>query len=233
MELYNTLFNSLSHELRTPIAAIIGATDNLLMKPNKLTKENKLDLIAEISVASLRLNQQVSNLLNMSQLESGGIHPKKDWCDINELLYKTTGPLEENNRQHTIIITVQHNLPLFFVDRNLLGQALYHLVQNAILYTPENTCVTLKANCADGKCIITVEDEGRGFPQAEINKVFDKFYRLKDSVTGGTGLGLSIAKGFIEVQGGTITVENNHTGGATFTITINAASSCLNVLSNE
>jgi len=102
LKLYNTLLNSLSHELRTPIATIIGASDNLLMNANKLTEENKSNLLSEISVASLRLNQQVENLLNMSRLESGFIQIKKDWCDINEVIYAAIKRLEENIKEHVV-----------------------------------------------------------------------------------------------------------------------------------
>src|SRR6266516_3415172 len=95
VKLYNTILNSLSHELRTPIATIIGATDNLQSNQN-LNTSNKEQLISEISKASLRLNQQVENLLNISRLESGHIKPKNDWCDIEELIYEVVKRVEEN-----------------------------------------------------------------------------------------------------------------------------------------
>ena len=97
VKLYNTFLNSLSHELRTPIAAIIGATDNLQNNSAQLSPQNKNELVTEISKASFRLNQQVENLLNMSRLESGFIQPKKDWCDINELIYDAVKIVDENN----------------------------------------------------------------------------------------------------------------------------------------
>ncbi|HEY1039117.1 MAG TPA: DUF4118 domain-containing protein, partial [Bacteroidia bacterium] len=100
VKLYNTLLNSLSHELRTPISTIIGASDNLLNDKNKISEDNKRKLVFEISKASLRLNKQVENLLNMSRLESGFIEAKRDWCDINELIYSTTNQLEEGLRNH-------------------------------------------------------------------------------------------------------------------------------------
>src|SRR5574339_1189645 len=114
VKLYNTILDSLSHELRTPIAAIIGATDNLQTN-NFLTKENKDQLIAEISKASLGLNQQVENLLNISRLESGHIKPKNDWCDIEELIYESVKRVEEIGLTHKISINVKDNLPLCFL----------------------------------------------------------------------------------------------------------------------
>jgi two-component system, OmpR family, sensor histidine kinase KdpD len=221
LKLYNTLLNSLSHELRTPIATIIGASDNLLTANGKLSEQSKKNLLAEISLASLRLNQQVQNLLNMSRLESGTIQLKKDWCDINELVYKTIDRLGEYTKHHVLDIELPDGLPLCKLDEGLMEQVLYNLVFNAITYTPEASVITIKAQCREQRdCIITVEDNGAGFHEEEINKVFDKFYRIDHSKTGGTGLGLSIAKGFVEAHNGTIVLENAPLGGALFTITI-------------
>lgn len=227
LKLYNTLLNSLSHELRTPIATIIGASDNLLMNPNNLTDENKSNLISEISVASLRLNQQVENLLNMSRLESGFIKIKKDWCDINEVIYASLKRLEEDVKTHAINIELKENLPLFKLDIGLMEQVIYNLIYNAVIYTPPKTGITITSDCIEDKCIVIIEDAGEGFPPDQINRVFEKFYRLKYSKTGGTGLGLSIAKGFIEAHQGTIILENKVSGGAKFTITIPTETSYL------
>jgi two-component system sensor histidine kinase KdpD len=234
LRLYNTLLNSLSHELKTPIATIIGASDNLLTTNGNLSEKNKRSLLTEISIASLRLNQQVQNLLNMSRLESGTIRLKKDWCDLNELIYKTVDRLGDYSKNHVMDIEIPSNLPLFKLDEGLLEQVLYNLTYNAITYTPEASVVTIKAlNIEQQRCEITIEDNGQGFPESEIGKVFDKFYRLDHSKTGGTGLGLSIAKGFVEAHNGTITLENAPLGGALFTITIPAEVSYPNELKNE
>lgn len=233
LKLYNTLLNSLSHELRTPIATIIGATDNLLMNDNKLSEENKVNLLSEISVATLRLNQQVENLLNMSRLESGFIQLKKDWCDINELIYTPVKRLEENLKHHVLKIEIPDNLPLFKLDAGLMEQVLYNLINNAIIYTPQGSVILIKSANIDHTFSISIEDNGPGFPEQEIGRAFDKFYRLKYSKTGGTGLGLSIAKGFIEAHNGTISLTNTATGGALFTITISTEISYINDLKNE
>lgn len=230
LKLYNTLLNSLSHELRTPIAAIIGASDNLIMNTDRLTEENKINLLSEISVASLRLNQQVENLLNMSRLESGVIQPKKDWCDVNELIYASLKRIEDHLDEHFTDVQVKENLPLFKLDVGLMEQVLYNLVNNAVIYTPANSTITINADCTDNSCVIIVEDDGKGFPVNEREKVFEKFYRLKYSKTGGTGLGLSIAKGFVEAHNGTITLGSSRTGGAKFTINIPTETSYLNNL---
>lgn len=233
LKLYNTLLNSLSHELRTPIATIIGASDNLLTSNGKLPEQSKQSLLSEISLASLRLNQQVQNLLNMSRLESGTVKLKIDWCDINELVYKTIDRLGENSKHYVLDVELPDDLPFFKLDEGLMEQVLYNLVSNAVTYTPEASVITIKAQSKEQQCIITIEDNGPGFPETEINKVFDKFYRIDHSKTGGTGLGLSIAKGFVEAHKGSITLENAPLGGALFTITIPTEVSYANELKNE
>jgi two-component system sensor histidine kinase KdpD len=222
LKLYNTLLNSLSHELRTPISTIIGATDNLQAMADKLTEFDKYELVAEISKASLQLNRQVSNLLNMSRLESGFIQPKNDWFDIGELAYDVLGQLKEEAKGRPIHIALKENLPLFKLDYGLVSQVLHNLLHNAIIYAPKYAVITVRAYCKDLNLVLIVEDTGNGFPEDEIDKVFDKFYRLKNSGTGGTGLGLSIVKGFIEAMGGTITLKNMPEGGAIFTVEIPA-----------
>ena len=233
VKLYNTLLNSLSHELRTPIAAIIGATDNLQSDNSKLTAYNRMELVGEIAKASFRLNQQVENLLNMSRLESGFIEPKKDWCDINEIVYDAVKRLEENNIEQKISISINPSIPLFKSDKGMLEQIIYNLVNNAAIYTTAKSTIYITAACYAEVLQLIIEDNGPGFPEEEIKNVFDKFYRLKNSKTGGTGLGLSIVKGFTEAMGGTIRLENISTGGARFTIEIAAETSYLKNLKNE
>lgn len=220
LKLYNTLFNSLSHELKTPISTIIAASDNLQAMSDKLTELNKYELVSEISKAGLHLNRQVGNLLNMSRLESGFIQPKKDWFDVKELIYDVISQLEENLKQKPFRVSVQENIPLFKLDYGLLFQVVHNLMHNALTYIPKYAVVSVRAYCREDRLVLVVEDTGQGFPDDEIDKVFEKFYRLRNSGTGGTGLGLSIVKGFVEAMGGTIRLENMKEGGAIFTIEI-------------
>ena len=233
VKLYNTFLNSLSHELRTPIAAIIGATDNLQNNSARLTPLNKQELIAEIAKASFRLNQQVGNLLNMSRLDSGIIQPKNDWYDIGELVYDIVKRMEENKLSQKINININPDLPLFKLDKGMLEQVIYNLLNNAAQYTPAASVIDIIAHCHADMLEIIIEDNGQGFPEKEIQLVFDKFYRLKNSSAGGTGLGLSIVKGFTEALGGRVSLENRSTGGARFTIEIQAETSYLKNLKNE
>lgn len=252
MKLYNTLLNSLSHELKTPISTIVAATDNLLAGNANLSDANRKELAENISVAALRLNQQVENLLSMSRVESGFIQPRKDWCDMNELVHEVINRLEQQLRNHTVKVDIEENLPLYKLDYGLMEQVLYNLLFNAAIYTPAYSTITIAARNHPDKVYeldtdtvhhsevkkelnylsLLIEDGGPGFPEAELEKVFDKFYRLQHTKTGGTGLGLSIVKGFVEAHNGTVTLENiPH--GARFTIEIPAETSFINNLKNE
>ena len=230
----------------------VGASDNLLEEPSRLTAENRKELVSGISVAALRLNQQVENLLSMSRLESGFIQPKKDWCDMNELIYDVINRLDQQLKNHQTVVSIEEGLPLYKLDYVLMEQVLYNLLYNAAVYTPaygdifinvsnltdriyqldtastEHSPLKKETNCLS----ITIEDRGPGFPPEEIEKVFDKFYRLSNTRTGGTGLGLSIVKGFVEAHNGKVVLENvPH--GARFTIMIPAETSFINNLKNE
>jgi two-component system sensor histidine kinase KdpD len=230
IKFYNTLLNSLSHELRTPITTIIGATDNL-MNANKLSENDKTELLTEISIASMRLNQQVENLLSMSRLESGVFQIRKDWCDVRELIYTTLQRFELSKYQVTV--SVPENMPLFKLDFGLMEQVLKNLVGNAVQHTGEGTDIVIKADCIEEKLVIEISDSGKGFPESEIDKVFDKFYRVQGSRPGGTGLGLSIVRGFVEAHNGTVTLKNLPLRGALFSIEIPTEVSYINRLKNE
>ncbi len=222
VKLYNTVLNSLSHELRTPIATIIGATDNLLSTNPELGEEDRQSLVGEISTAALRLNRQVGNLLNMSRLESGFIQPKQDWCDVRELVNNVIESLAEQLKEHRVAVDIAESLPLFKLDYGLMEQVLYNLLQNAAVYTKSGSAIKVTAKAVNGKLVIMVEDNGKGLPENEIGKVFEKFYRVNNSAAGGTGLGLSIVKGLVEAHNGQVELKNNITGGAVFTLTIPA-----------
>lgn len=228
LKLYNTLLNSLSHELRTPISTIIGATDNLQTMNDKLSEHAKYELVAEISKASLQLNRQVGNLLNMSRLESGFLQVKTDWFDAQELVFDVLNQLKDHPKYKVVQTIIKDNLPLFRLDYGLVSQILHNLVHNALTYTPKYAVVTVKVLCRENYLVLVVEDTGHGFPPDEIDRVFEKFYRLKNSSTGGTGLGLSIVKGFVEAMQGKIQLQNMPEGGAVFTVEIPSELSYVN-----
>lgn len=233
IKLYNTLFNSLSHELKTPISTIIGSVDALREYDSSLSETHKKELLSEIDKAGTRLNRQVENLLNMSRLESGLLKPNTDWCDLNELAHAVVKKLDCAIEEHPVFFQSGDDLPLYRLDSVLIEQVLQNLVHNAVLYTPPQTQISIRVSDSAGGCTIVVSDNGQGFPENELEQVFEKFYRLPHAKTGGTGLGLSIAKGFVEAHGGTIRLQNNPQGGAMFTIVLPCEKSYMNRLKNE
>lgn len=232
IKLYNTVLNSLSHELRIPITTIIGSVDTLKENNVNLPEKYKEELLTEIQEASLRLNGQVENLLNMSRLETGNFQLKKDWTDINELIYIVLNKIS-NSEQHNIQFNPDENLPYFKIDMGLMEQVIHILIQNAVNYTSSGSTIQIHSKEENEHLILDIIDNGKGFPEDKLELVFEKFYRLPNSKTGGTGLGLSIAKGFVEAHNGTIELKNNPSGGAHFTLKIPCETSYLKNLKNE
>jgi two-component system, OmpR family, sensor histidine kinase KdpD len=232
VKLYNTILNSLSHELRTPIAAIIAAADNLQLNKN-LSIEHHEQLITEISRASLRLNQQVENLLNISRLESGHIKPRNDWCDIVELVYEVVKRVEENNYRQRINVSINQNIPLCSIDKGMLDQIIYNLLNNAAIHTDPGTRIGIAINCPVDLLEIIIEDDGPGFGEINMKDIFHKFSRHRIGNTSGSGLGLSIVKGFTEALGGSVELRKGFKGGAVFTILFPVKTSYLLIAENE
>ncbi len=231
LKLYNTLLNSLSHELRTPISAIIGSVDILQESDAKLSSDNRKSLLNEIEIAGLKLNDQVENLLNMSRLESGILKLKMDWCDLNEQIRLVIRNHFLSNPR--IIFHDQENFPICKLDIGIFEQILINLIRNALYYTAENCTVTISMKLTGNLLNVTIEDNGLGIPNEHISQIFDKFYRVPHTITGGTGLGLSIVKGFIEAHNGTIEVKNTIPNGLKFDIFVPVEITYVNQLRNE
>jgi two-component system, OmpR family, sensor histidine kinase KdpD len=232
IKLYNTLLNSLSHELKTPIATIIGAVDTLKDNPT-INESNKTELITQIGIAGLRLNKEVENLLSISRLESGVLKLNYDWCDLNELVNIVINILEADLNGHIISFQQNEQMPLVKLDSLLIQHALYNLLHNAIQYTPNGTFINIHFHMDEEDCIISINDNGQGFPENEQVKVFDMFYRLPMHKTGGSGLGLSIVKGFIEAHKGTIQLISEEGNGSEFIIKLPVETSYVNKINND
>ncbi|ADQ17831.1 integral membrane sensor signal transduction histidine kinase [Leadbetterella byssophila DSM 17132] len=223
LELYNTVLNSLSHELKTPISAIIGGVD--LLKDGNLAPAQRSMVLKEIETGALRLNTQVESLLNMSRLESGTLKLKYDWTDINEMIF---GVIEKMSKEHLRKIDFEPiDLPLVKLDVGLIELVLLSLIRNAFRYSIPGGKVCLSAQITNDQLVLTVEDEGPGIPEEEREKVFQKFYRL--SLKGGTGLGLAIVQGIVDAHGGKIRIKNK----SLFEIVLPVEMSYLNQLKNE
>jgi two-component system sensor histidine kinase KdpD len=225
-KLYKTLFNSISHELRIPVATIMGASDTLLSQ--SYPEETKIKLYSEINTASIRLNRLIENLLNMSRLESGHITLRPDWCDVHDLANKVFETLKQELQPFKLTTIIPKDMPLVNIDFGLIEQVIHNLILNATQNAPVGSRIRLKFFYDNGFLTIQVMDRGPGFPESELSSVFNKFYRGKDAKTGGTGLGLSIVKGFVEAHQGSVIAASRQNGGAIFTIKLPVKSSDIN-----
>lgn len=217
-KLYKTLFDSISHELKTPVTTIIGAVSSL--KDEKIIKNPSVlsRLIDETNIAADRLQRLVENLLDITRLESGNIIPKKEWHSVSDLINSVLLRLKQESSEHEINFFVNEEVELVQFDFTLIEQALINIVHNSIEYTPLNSKIEIFAKKFADNIMLSISDNGPGFPVNAAKKLFEKFYRVPGTKAGGTGLGLSIARGFIEAHGGTITAQNKSAGGAEFII---------------
>ena len=219
--LRKTLLDCVSHELKTPLAAI-GAASQELSRLAANIQDPKIfkELASEIRDGSRRLNRVVDNLLDMNRLESGVIRPKREWCDVRELLQSAIDIEHESINGRDIRLDVPEEIPLALVDHTLVEQAVAKLLANAGSHTPSRLPIEIDAEYKDDRLLISVSDRGPGVPIDGAERLFEKFYRSDDRKTGGLGLGLSIARGLIEAHGGKLTAENRDGGGARFIITL-------------
>jgi two-component system sensor histidine kinase KdpD len=216
--LSKTLLNSISHEIRTPIAAITSAASSLSEAGEAGSADFRQAMTGEIQEAAGRLNRLVGNLLSMTRLESGHVKASLDWCDVADLVNVTLAEIEQELAGHKLKIEIASGLPLVQMDFVLMQQVLANLVLNAGLHTPIGTEVRLSAVAEGESLLLTVADNGPGLPPDSLPLLFDKFYRAPAAPAGGTGLGLAIVKGFVEAQGGQVKAENRPGGGAAFTV---------------
>ena len=217
--LRKTLLDCVSHELKTPLAAIGAASQELSRQTAHVQNSQILkELADEIRDGSHRLNRVVNNLLDMNRVESGVIRPKREWCDVRELLQSAVDTEQESLNGRDIRLDVPEEIPLALVDHALIEQAVAKLLANAGSHTAPNLPIELDAEYTNENLLISVSDRGPGIPPEATERLFEKFYRGDDRKTGGLGLGLSIARGLVEAHGGTLTVENRDGGGARFVI---------------
>ena len=216
--LYKALFDSISHEMKTPLAALAGSAEGLMDDALASQPDVRQQLSRDVYSASQRLTRLVENLLDMTRLESGLIRPRLDWCDVGDILRDAARKVEAFSQSHPISIEIQNELPLVRLDYGLMEQAVINILQNAVVYSPAGTPVTVSASVIDQECVITVRDRGPGLPAGHEERVFEKFYRVPGTPAGGTGLGLSIVRGFVQAHHGSVNVRNAPGGGAEFSI---------------
>jgi two-component system sensor histidine kinase KdpD len=220
------LLTSLSHDLRTPLAAILGAATSLADYEGALDAAARRDLLHTIEDEAERLNRFVANLLDMTRLESGAIALRREATDLGEVVGSALARAARVLGKHAVALHVEPGLPLLNLDPILLEQALFNLLDNAAKYAPAGSTVTIRAWREGPEIRLQVIDEGPGIPAEHLERVFDKFFRVHDGDRRrpGTGLGLAVCRGFVEALGGRIAAANRgDRAGAIFTIVLPVA----------
>ena len=208
-KLFQALMNSVSHELRTPMAIIAAAISNLKDDKTSRNPEIRKQICDELDFAARRMNYLVENILDMSRIESGHLRLNLEFCDMEDLVGMVVHMMKDELRHHQIRVVPEDGLPMIRGDINLLRQALFNVVHNAVIYSPENSTVTIGIHInPQNELAIDVCDQGKGVPENSISRLFDKFYRVPGSKSGGTGLGLAITKAIVDVHQGRIVAEN-------------------------
>ncbi|MCB0154804.1 MAG: sensor histidine kinase KdpD, partial [Anaerolineae bacterium] len=225
-KLQTVLLNSISHDLRTPLASITGALSSLQDDAAVLDKPARLTLLTTAREQAERLNDLVGNLLEMTRLESGSLRLKLELGDIEDLVGVALAQLGHRLGERVVHIEIPETMPLVPMDLVLVAQALVNLLDNALKYAPPAQPITLRASVAGAEAHLEVIDRGLGIPESELQRIFDKFYRGRSpNGIGGTGLGLAISKGLIEAHGGRVWAERRQPAGETvFTLALPLAS---------
>ncbi|WP_315796643.1 sensor histidine kinase KdpD [Bradyrhizobium sp. SZCCHNRI3043] len=208
--LRSALLTSISHDLKTPLASVLGAASTMRDLAARLSDKEKLDLLATVIDESERLNRFIANLLDMTKLESGAIVPNAALHDVGEIVGSALRRAGKILAGHHVSLELAPDLPMVEVDAVLFEQVLFNLLDNAAKYAPPETSIAIRAARDNNWVVLEIRDEGDGIPAAEVEHVFDKFYRVQkgDQVRPGTGLGLAISRGFIEAMHGRIFAGN-------------------------
>jgi two-component system sensor histidine kinase KdpD len=220
-KLRSAMLTSVSHDLRTPLASILGSATSLKTYRSTLDEAEQTQLIDTIQEEAERLNRFISSLLDMTRLEAGAIQPKSELIDLGDVVGSALRRAGTLLAGHKVKIELQPELPMVALDPVLFEQVLFNLLDNAAKYAPLGTTISLTAEQTNQSIAIRVMDEGDGIPEADLERIFDKFYRARagDRQRAGTGLGLAICRGFVEAMGGTISAANRQDRkGAVFTI---------------
>jgi two-component system sensor histidine kinase KdpD len=215
-KLHRTLLDSVSHELKTPLA-VIAATAEQLAGPGP---SDRPSLLGELQTAVRRLQRLVNNLLDMTRLEAGALKPRLEWTDLHDLVNAAVAATREAAAGRSVAVQLPPDLPLVRLDFALIEQALVNLMHNACVHTPAAAAIALSAGVDEGagEVWLAVSDTGPGLPAEAAGRIFDKFFRGRPDRAGGLGLGLSIVRGFVEAHGGRVEARNQPEGGARFAI---------------
>jgi two-component system sensor histidine kinase KdpD len=221
--LRSALLTSISHDLRTPLASILGCATSLASRETQLAEVDKAMMLQTIQEEAERLNRFIGNLLDMTRLESGPLRLGGGLADLSDVVGAVLRRARAILAAYNVEVDLQPQFPMLNIDMGLFEQVLFNLLDNAAKYSAAGSTITISGRVDGKQALITVLDEGEGLPPEDLERVFDKFYRVrgKDHRRAGTGLGLAICRGFVEAMQGGITATNrSDRAGAAFTITL-------------
>ena len=206
-----SLLTSVSHDLRTPLASIIGTLASLRSFGNRYDDTTRNELLGSAQDEAERLNRYVANLLDMTRIDAGALEARREPCDLAEVIAAAVRRVQPALGEHRLKLNLPANLPLLLLDETLMDQVLVNLLDNAAKYTPAGSTIEIGASRHRFSIVISVRDDGPGLPPADLDRIFDKFYRVRenaDRARAGTGLGLAICRGFVLAMGGRIHARN-------------------------
>jgi two-component system sensor histidine kinase KdpD len=220
-KLQAALLNSISHDLRTPLASITGSLSSLLDSDSSLDEAIRRELLETAFEESERLNRLVGNLLDMTRMEGGALRINRKLCELRDVLGSSLEQLKDKTKTREIGIDIPRDFPEVPMDYSFMMKVFSNLIDNALKYSPEDTPIDIKARVVADDAMIEVSDHGPGIPEGDLSHVFEKFYRVeRPEQVKGTGLGLSICRGIVEAHSGEISARNNAGGGASFVVTL-------------
>ena len=216
--LRNSLLAAISHDLRTPLASLVGLADTLRLT-GPLPRAEQEEIVVAIRNSALRMNALVNNLLDMARLESGSVKLNRQWQPLEEVVGSALAACAQILAGRPIKVALAEDLPLLQLDAVLMERVFANLLENAAKYTPAGTAITIAARVVDDMVEITLDDEGPGLPAGRQEAIFEKFERgRRETAIAGVGLGLAICRAIVRVHDGTIHGETRPSGGARFTL---------------
>jgi two-component system sensor histidine kinase KdpD len=219
--LRNSLLSAISHDLRTPLATIIGSASTLLEGEGHLQSQDKLELSRVIVEEAERMSNLINNILDMARFDAGVVELNKQWHPLEEIIGTVLTRLHKHLATRPVKVKLPEGIPMVFVDAVMIEQVFINLLENAIRYTPAGSALDISVAMSATAVECSVADHGSGIPKGREQQLFEKFYQARhEAAQSGVGLGLAICRAIVEVHGGRIYAHNRTDGGAVFTFVL-------------
>lgn len=219
--LRNSLLSAISHDLRTPLASIMGSASTLVEDDGQLKNSDKIELTKGIVEEAERMSKLVNNILEMAKLDAGVLELKREWHPVDEIIGTVLTLLQKPLKDRVVNVKMPTGICMLYVDAVMIEQVLINLLENALRYTPAGSNLDLTVQSNDTSVMISLADYGPGIPKGQEERLFEKFFRSRsEAAQSGVGLGLAICRSIIEVHKGRIYAENRTGGGAVFTFVL-------------